>query len=52
VAVDVHGDVISQWRSEFAAVDSGRVNARRLELPLVIHDRYGSRTEQVAPDDE
>ena len=48
--VDVHGEVLSQWPSEFAAIDSGRVNARRFELPLVIHDDYTPRTETVAPE--
>ena len=48
--VDVHGEVLSQWPSEFAAIDAGRVNARRLELPLVIHDGYTSRTEMLAPE--
>ena len=50
--VDVHGEVLSQWPSEFAALDAGRVNARRFALPLVIHDSYGSRTESVGTDDE
>ena len=44
--VDVHGEVLSQWPSEFAAIDAGRVNASRFALPLVIHDSYGSRTER------
>lgn len=43
--VDLHGEVISQWPSEFAAIDAGRVNARRYALPLVIHNDAGSRTE-------
>ena len=34
------------------AIDAGRVNASRFALPLVIHDSYGSRTEQVKSDDE
>ena len=48
--VDVHGEVLSQWPSEFAAIDAGRVNARRFELPLIIHDGYSSRTEILAPE--
>jgi hypothetical protein len=48
--VDVDGDVLSQWPSEFAAVDAGRVNARRFALPLIIHDGYTERTETLAPD--
>ena len=50
--VDVGGEVLSQWPSEFAAVDAGRVNARRLALPLVIHDGDTERTETPVPDDE
>ena len=50
--VDVDGEIVSQWPSEFAAIDAGRVNARRFALPLVIHDGYGSRTEPVAADGE
>ena len=46
----MHGEVLSQWPSEFAAIDAGRVNAGRLELPLVIHDGYTSRTETVPPE--
>ena len=49
--VDVHGEVLSQWPSEFAAIDAGRVNARRFALPLVIHDSYGSRTERFTEDE-
>ena len=50
--IDVHGEVLSQWQSEFAAIDAGRLNARRLALPLVIHDlNHGSRTEPAEPDD-
>jgi hypothetical protein len=49
--VDVHGEVLSQWPSEFAAIDAGRVNARRFALPLVIHDGYGSRTERLAEEE-
>ena len=48
--MDVRGEVLSQWPSEFAAIDAGRVNARRFELPLVIHDDYSSRTEHVSPE--
>lgn len=50
--VDVDGEVVSQWPSEFAAIDAGRVNARRFALPLVIHDGYGSRTESVVADED
>jgi hypothetical protein len=50
--VDVDGEIISQWPSEFAAIDAGRVNARRFALLLVIHDGYGSRTESVGVDEE
>ena len=49
--VDVHGEVLSQWPSEFAAVDSGRINARRFALPLIIHDGDIARTE-ILPADE
>jgi hypothetical protein len=48
----VHGEILSQWQSEFAAIDAGRVNARRLSLPLVIHDLNDeSRTESFDPED-
>jgi hypothetical protein len=50
--VDVDGEIVSQWPSEFAAIDAGRVNARRFALPLVIHDGYGSRTESAVADEE
>ena len=50
--VDVHGEVVSQWQSEFAAIDAGRVNARRFALPLVIHDAYSSRTETLPSDED
>jgi hypothetical protein len=50
--VDLDGDVISQWPSEFSAVDAGRVNARRFALPLVIHDGQNERTEAPAPDQD
>ena len=48
--VDLDGDVISQWPSEFSAVDAGRINARRFALPLVIHDGLNERTEAPPPD--
>ena len=47
--VDLDGQALSQWPSEFAAIDAGRINARRLDLPLIIHDASGSRTEQPPP---
>ena len=50
--VDLDGDVISQWPSEFSAVDAGRVNARRFTLPLVIHDGLTERTEAPLPDQD
>jgi hypothetical protein len=50
--VDIDGEVLSQWPSEFAAVDAGRVNARRLALPLIIHDGDSERTETLAPDQD
>ena len=50
--VDIEGEVLSQWPSEFAAVDAGRVNARRFALPLIIHDGYNDRTETLIPDEE
>ena len=50
--VDIEGEVLSQWPSEFAAIDAGRVNASRLALPLIIHDGYSERTETPAPDDD
>jgi hypothetical protein len=50
--VDVNGEVLSQWPSEFAAIDAGRVNARRFALPLVIHDGYTERTEPPTPDED
>ena len=50
--VDVNGEVLSQWPSEFAAIDSGRVNARRLALPLVIHNDAGTSVEPAAGDAE
>ena len=43
--VDLEGEILSQWPSEFAAIDAGRVNARRFALPLVIHGDAGPRTE-------
>ena len=49
--VDVHGEVLSQWPSEFAAIDAGRLNARRFELPLVIHDGKRTRTEAFRPEE-
>ena len=49
--VDLHGEILSQWPSEFAAIDAGRVNARRFSLPLVIHDAYRSRVEQPPDED-
>jgi hypothetical protein len=49
--VDVNGEVLSQWPSEFYAVD-GRVNTRRFALPLVIHDGYTERTETPTPDED
>ena len=50
--VDLEGEVLSQWPSEFAAIDAGRVNARRLALPLIIHDGYTERTEISVPDED
>lgn len=50
--VDVAGEVLSQWPSEFAAIDAGRLNARRLALPLIIEDGYNSRTEHPTPDED
>ena len=50
--VDLNGEVLSQWPSEFSAVDAGRVNARRFALPLVIHDGYNERTETPVPDED
>ena len=50
--VDLQGEVLSQWPSEFAAIDAGRVNARRFALPLVIHDGYTERTETPTPEDD
>ena len=50
--VDLHGEVLSQWPSEFAAIDAGRLNARRLALPLVIHDGYTERIENLPADDD
>ncbi len=47
--VDLNGEVLSQWPSEFSAVDAGRVNARRFALPLVIHDGYTERIETPVP---
>ena len=49
--VDIEGEVLSQWPSEFAAVDAGRVNARRFALPLVIHDGNNERTETPLPEE-
>ena len=49
--VDLHGEILSHWQSEFAAIDAGRVNAQRFSLPLVIHDEHRSRIEP-APDRE
>jgi hypothetical protein len=48
--VDVHGEVFSQWPSEFSAIDAGRVNARRLVLPLIIHDDAGTHVEPAPSD--
>jgi hypothetical protein len=50
--VEVNGEVLSQSPSEFAAIDAGRVNARRFALPLVIHDGYTERTETPTPDED
>jgi hypothetical protein len=50
--VDLHGEVLSQWPSEFAAIDAGRLNARRFALPLVIHDGYTDRTEHLPADED
>ena len=50
--VDIEGEVVSQWPSEFAAVDAGRVNARRFALPLIIHDEYSERREIPPPDED
>ena len=50
--VDLDGEQLSQWASEFAAIDAGRVNAQRFALPLVIHDGDSERTEAPLPDDE
>ena len=44
--------VLSQWPSEIAAIDAGRLNARRFALPLVIHDEYAARTENFPPDED
>lgn len=45
--VDLGDEILSQWPSEFSAIDAGRVNARRYGVPLIIHDAYGSRTETL-----
>ena len=50
--VDLNGEVLSQWPSEFAAVDAGRMNARRFSLPLVVHDGYTDRVEKIPPDED
>jgi hypothetical protein len=50
--VGVNVEVLSQWPSEFSAVDAGRVNARRFALPLVIHDGYAERAETPTPDED
>ena len=50
--VCLDGEILSQWPSEFAAVDAGRVNASRFALPLIIHDGYTERTENPAPDED
>ena len=50
--VDLDGEELSQWPSEFAAIDAGRVNAQRFALPLVIHDGYTQRTEAPVPDED
>jgi len=50
--VDVDGEPLSQWPSEFAAIDAGRLNAQRFALPLIIHDGFSQRTEAPLPDDD